>query len=72
MQQVEHSVDKRKELLVKHANGQIHAEVLPKEHHIPKKSRFWSISLMDKIVDFIKRMRLKADFHLNPAVSKEE
>ena len=27
---------------------------------------------MDKIVDFIKRMRWKAHFHLNPAVPKEE
>ena len=35
LQQVEDSVDKRKEILVKHANGKIHAEVLPKEHPIP-------------------------------------
>ena len=30
------------------------------------------LSLMDKIVDFIKRMRWKAHFHLNPAATKEE
>ena len=30
------------------------------------------LSLTDKIMDFIKRMRWKAHFHLNPAATKEE
>ena len=30
------------------------------------------LSLTDKIVDFIQRMRWKAHFHLNPAAPKEE
>ena len=37
----------------------------------PKKHDF-VLSLTDKIVDFIKRIRWKAHFHLNPAVPKED